>query len=401
MLENFTNSEYRFYMYRHIRLDKNEPFYIGIGSSEKTANTENRKYRRALATENRNDIWKRITAKTEHKVQIMLESDSYEFIKEKEIEFIELYGQISNNTGTLANITQGGEGNLGVKFTQERKDKIRKGNLKHGIPVYQYDQDGNLIKHWEHIGEATKSIGKQLSKYRLDSHIKTINCYWTTSERSKDWFIQYKNYKKQVRKKEVYQYSIEGDFIQKWTSMKEASIKTNSPNVSGSLKRYGGFSNNFLWSYEYITKENILNIRKEYLKTFKYKKVITVLTLKEGVYRYNLDLKNSSFYTKQELVENDFNLKKITRSVCERQKSYLNSIWSKKELEPDILLEKIKNIEDRKIVILQKDLHENVINIWTSVRDVAKFIGVSEPTARKAIKNNKPYKDFYWSFQNT
>jgi hypothetical protein len=329
MLENFTNSEYRFYLYRHIRLDKNEPFYIGIGSSEKTANTENRKYRRALATENRNQIWNRIVAKTENKVQIILESDNYEFIKEKEIEFIKLYGQINNNTGTLANITQGGEGNLGVKFTQERKDKIGKGNLRHGIPVYQYDQAGNFIKYWEHIGEATKCIGKQFSKkYRLDSHIKTVNCYWTTIERPKEWFEQYQNYKNpNLKRKPVYQYSIEGNFIQKWESLLEAVEKTNSRSLYCSIGRYGGFSNNYLWNLELLTKEQILQIRKDYLAV----------------------------------------------SGC------------------------------NKITILKTDLNNVIVNSWTNLAKACRDNGFSRDTLQKVIQPNynKPYKDCYWSFQNT
>lgn len=43
------------YVYRHIRLDKNEPFYIGIGSNET--------YKRANTIKDRNKIWYDIAAK--------------------------------------------------------------------------------------------------------------------------------------------------------------------------------------------------------------------------------------------------------------------------------------------------------------------------------------------------
>lgn len=46
-----------FYLYRHIRHDKNEPFYIGIGRT--------RNYERAFRKTSRNKFWKNIVSKTE------------------------------------------------------------------------------------------------------------------------------------------------------------------------------------------------------------------------------------------------------------------------------------------------------------------------------------------------
>ena len=43
------------YLYRHIRLDKNEPFYIGIGSDEQ--------YGRANSKHNRNKLWNGVIKK--------------------------------------------------------------------------------------------------------------------------------------------------------------------------------------------------------------------------------------------------------------------------------------------------------------------------------------------------
>jgi len=81
------------YIYRHIRLDKNEPFYIGISKS-------NINYKRAFNTTARNSFWKNIVSKTEYEVEILLESDDYEFIKQKEVEFLSLYGRRDLNKGT-------------------------------------------------------------------------------------------------------------------------------------------------------------------------------------------------------------------------------------------------------------------------------------------------------------
>ena len=55
------------YLYRHIRLDKNEPFYIGIGSDDEG------KYIRSKTKYKRSHSWKHITHHTEYRIDILLE----------------------------------------------------------------------------------------------------------------------------------------------------------------------------------------------------------------------------------------------------------------------------------------------------------------------------------------
>ena len=104
------------YVYRHIRLDKNEPFYIGIGSDEK--------YRRAYQKINRNKHWRNVVSKTDYEVEILMDGLTWEQACEKEKEFISLYGRKDLNIGTLVNLTDGGDGVLGtksIKHTDEWK----------------------------------------------------------------------------------------------------------------------------------------------------------------------------------------------------------------------------------------------------------------------------------------
>lgn len=105
------------YLYRHIRLDTNEVFYIGISKSVKN-------YKRAYSKSQRSDFWKNIINQTDYKVEILLESDDYEFIKQKEIEFIALYGRRDKGLGTLCNLTDGGEGSCGILISEEQRKKI-------------------------------------------------------------------------------------------------------------------------------------------------------------------------------------------------------------------------------------------------------------------------------------
>jgi hypothetical protein len=102
-------------VYRHIRLDKNEPFYIGIGKTEK----------RAYNKHNRNRHWKSIIANTSYRVEILFDDLSWEKAIEKEIELIELYGRKDLGLGTLVNLTDGGESLPGSKnpmFGKKRTD---------------------------------------------------------------------------------------------------------------------------------------------------------------------------------------------------------------------------------------------------------------------------------------
>jgi predicted GIY-YIG superfamily endonuclease len=107
-------------LYRHIRLDKNEPFYIGIG----------KEYKRAYSKHQRNATWSGIAKRVDYQVEIMLEDLTWEEAQQKEREFIALYGRIDLKTGILANRTEGGEGALGrSKEANDRISKALKGRI--------------------------------------------------------------------------------------------------------------------------------------------------------------------------------------------------------------------------------------------------------------------------------
>jgi len=132
------------YLYRHIRLDKNMPFYIGIGVDSN--------YYRANSKKSRNDHWNKIVNKTDYEVEILFEHDDYNFIKEKEKEFISLYGRKDTNNGMLVNKTDGGDGCLGLIHSDEAK-------LKMSIP-----NRGKIISEEQKIKVSEFHKGKFVSK---------------------------------------------------------------------------------------------------------------------------------------------------------------------------------------------------------------------------------------------
>jgi hypothetical protein len=129
------------YLYRHIRLDNNLPFYIGIGSDNS--------YKRAYDKSERTKHWKNIVKSTDYKVEILLDDLQWEEACEKEIEFIKLYGRKDLKEGILCNFTNGGEGNFGRILSQATKDKISKNvsGVKHGMFGKTHNAKAiNLIK---------------------------------------------------------------------------------------------------------------------------------------------------------------------------------------------------------------------------------------------------------------
>lgn len=104
------------YVYRHIRLDKNEPFYIGIGSDNR--------YRRANEKSRRNKYWQNIVSKSKYEIEILFDDISWDEACKKEIEFIQLYGRKDIFTGTLTNLTGGGDGAYKTIPTKETREKL-------------------------------------------------------------------------------------------------------------------------------------------------------------------------------------------------------------------------------------------------------------------------------------
>ena len=205
------------YVYRHIRLDKNQPFYIGIGKSDSDFN-------RAYSYKNRNVYWNNIVNVTNYRVEIMLQDITWDEACKKEIEFINLYEKNTKN-GMLCNISDGGEGGylskeinekrkrslIGHKVTKETKEKIR------------------LKAKGRKVSEETKL------KMSL-VHKKNRTGFWLESKGHKNG-----------RAFKVSQYSIDGQFIKEWECAKYAidfynMDKTSISNcLSGKQKSAKGY----------------------------------------------------------------------------------------------------------------------------------------------------------------
>ena len=103
-------------VYLHKRNDTNEVFYVGIGKTEKRAFDKNKN--------RRSQYWKRIVEKVGYTVDILHSDVSWGEACEIEKLLIENYGRKDLGLGNLVNMTDGGDGMVGLIFSEETRQKM-------------------------------------------------------------------------------------------------------------------------------------------------------------------------------------------------------------------------------------------------------------------------------------
>ena len=195
------------YLYRHIRLDINEPFYVGIGSDSDN-------YKRAYEKSRRSLHWTRITDKISYEVEIIMDNMTWEQACKKEKEFISLYGRVDLNEGTLCNHTDGGEGLFNPS------EEIR--NKKRISMIGKNKGEKNGMKRPESRAKASLS---RIGKYKGSNHPRSVS---------------------------VICYNITGLIIKEYDSILQAERETGIPNTNivkvckGDRKSAGGY----IWKYK-------------------------------------------------------------------------------------------------------------------------------------------------------
>lgn len=146
----------------------------------------------------------------------------------------------------IAEKLKGNINGKGRKLTQKEKEVIRNSCKK---SLYQFDLDGNLIKIWECQRDAAIFFGCANASCMLNvANGKQYSAYgyrWSRTEKLSEWIP------KHVHKKYVQQYTLDDRFIATFDSIKEASKKTGChesgiTNVcKGNLQTSGGYK----WKY--------------------------------------------------------------------------------------------------------------------------------------------------------
>lgn len=132
-------------VYKHIRKDTNEVFYVGIGKTNK----------RAYSKFGRNPFWYNIVNKTDYIVEIIETGLDWNTACNREQYWIQYYGRKDLNEGTLVNLTNGGDGVVNYKHTNEFK-------VNKSIKMLA---NGNHFYGKSHTKEVRDILSKKCGKY--------------------------------------------------------------------------------------------------------------------------------------------------------------------------------------------------------------------------------------------
>lgn len=218
------------YVYRHIRHDKNEPFYIGIG----TDNSYKRAYIKSKTK--RSEFWHNI-AKNGYDVDILFDNISFEYACKKEIEFISIYGRKDIGTGILVNLTNGGE-KPPIFFGESNPMKKECNKRKVSLAM-------NGIKR---SNETKKKLSIK-AKERNAIPPSRKNCKMSDEGISKMVESRMKNGK---LRKIIYQYDINYNLIKIWHYSKDIKIcnpKYSIGNIHMVCRKERKIAYNFIWSF--------------------------------------------------------------------------------------------------------------------------------------------------------
>jgi hypothetical protein len=142
--------------------------------------------------------------------------------------------------------------NLEWVTPKENQQHALKNELRQFNHVYCFNKDKQLVAEYINIAEAANAvkISRSIIFQELNKDIKTLSggFYWSKEKQLK----QVKNYKNNGKSKKVYQYDLNGKFINQYKSTGEAarSLGLKSGNhigecCRGKIKTY----KNFIWRY--------------------------------------------------------------------------------------------------------------------------------------------------------
>lgn len=250
------------WFYKNLTFDY-EPFYVGVGI--------NRRFRQHLQPKilsnnsiKSNIINKIIRLTNEQPIHYKIFEnltpiEAYEI--EKDI--IKTFGRINLKNGPLSNMTDGGESgtfNTVVTPNTRKKMSLKALNTKtygnNGMSkiVAQYSLDGVLLNTFNSLREASESIDKDFKNISSCCRGKSKSAY------GYKWEYLGKSYKPLIkpevpsRKKKVYQYDLEGNFIAEYESMTDATKQTKINHISCVCLGKLNFSGGFQWKYDKFDK---------------------------------------------------------------------------------------------------------------------------------------------------
>ena len=258
------------YLYCFYRNDTGNPFYIGIGKKHKgweKCITHTQEFRRMYNLQARSSYFKNTINKIDFTFEVLFESNDYDFIKEKEKEFISLYGRKSEG-GLLVNLTKGGDGNSEVLISSKHREMLSAlktgGNNLMAKQVVRIS-DGKIFGSASEACKTTKFNQDRFcarvfgNKVRNDTGFLSLEDYENNDFSSLDRNLKYINIhskEKFVTLQEAYD---KGDFdVCLVTFLKRFNGKVNYTPIVEIKDYYEGIKENFYKNPAYRKVENVL-----------------------------------------------------------------------------------------------------------------------------------------------
>jgi hypothetical protein len=171
-------------VYRHTH-DDGTIFYIGIGKRLKRAYTKDR----------RSPIWKYAVNKYGLNVEVLHDDVSWEDACKIEMDLIKQYGRKAFGEGTLVNLTEGGDGQLGLKASEETKQKMSESHMglntwSKGRVMSEEEKQSRQDYMDKHVPFAKGHIKSEETKRRISEKLKGrkpnyLGCKHTEEQRKK------------------------------------------------------------------------------------------------------------------------------------------------------------------------------------------------------------------------
>jgi group I intron endonuclease len=150
---------------------------------------------------------------------------------------------------------------IGLKkapHTEETKEKFKKARLEYlkknvYVPIYQYNLDGTFIKKWESNTEAADFYGVNRVSIIVACKKENLTCIGFL------WDYEYKEkkpYEKILidkrRRNKVNQYDMNGNYLNTYTTIREAAkeIGIKYQSISACLRGLSKNSGGYLWKFE-------------------------------------------------------------------------------------------------------------------------------------------------------
>lgn len=202
-------------------------------------------------------------------------------ILDKEIEFIKKFK--SNNPEFGYNISEGGDGPVGLVHSEETKKKLSEvhsgqnhwnyGNLNNQTshPVLQFDLDFNFIKEWPSIKEVERELG-----YKSNNIGRVCNNYSNSYKgfiwvKKADYYEGYLQEHKSRAKcksndKAVLQYDFSGNYIAEYISANEAGRALGKRSVVEAANGKSPQAYGYIWIYKQDFSEEKLSQKLKDIK---------------------------------------------------------------------------------------------------------------------------------------